>query len=252
MEALSNFLRQQRAVGSNISEVIDNNSWNSLLVFSGDMPVRMPGSGGILEFLNETLGFRQENGGDYFVGPGVEEFLEHVTQSDQRVPPPASRSSIDALPTIKILKKHVRADSTCAVCREDFELGSQVRKLPCKHLYHSDCIVPWLEQRASCPVCRQELIGQRLGNECNGQNLWGQIRSRRWSRRWSRREETPTTTTTTTTRENQGRRRRRWSFFWPFRSSRPNPNPGEPVEPSSVPYHEHSQHEEYSYWPFEY
>lgn len=242
MEALSNFLRQHRGVRSNISEVIDGNSWNSLLVFSGDMPVRMPGSGGILEFLNETLGFRRENGGDYFVGPGVEEFFEHVTQSDPRVPPPASRSSIDALPTIKISKKHVRADSTCAVCKENFELGSQVRKLPCKHLYHSDCIVPWLEQRSSCPVCRQELIGQRLGNDCSSQNLWGQIRSRSWSRRWSRREE-PT--------ESQGRRRR-WSFLWPFRSSRSSPNRSETVEPSSVPYHEHNQHGEYTYWPFEY
>lgn len=246
MEALSNFLRQQRTAGSNVSEAIDGNSWNSLLVFSGDMPVRMPGSGGVLEFLNETLGFRRESGGDYFVGPGVEEFLEHVTQgSDPRVPPPASRSSIDALPTIKILKKHIRADSTCAVCREDFELGSRVRKLPCKHLYHSDCIVPWLEQRASCPVCRKEVISRSLGDDCNGQNLWGQIRSRSWSRRWSRREETETTT------ENRGRRKR-WSFLWPFRSSRSDSNRGERVEPSSVSYHEHNQHEEYSYWPFQY
>ncbi|KAL1548789.1 putative E3 ubiquitin-protein ligase RHC1A [Salvia divinorum] len=227
-------LRQQRA------EAIDG---NSLLVFSGDTPVRMPG---ILEFLNETLGFRRETGGDYFVGPGVEEFLQHVTQSDQRVPPPASRSSIDALPTIKILKKHVRAHSTCAVCREDFQLGSPVRKLPCKHLYHSDCIVPWLEQRASCPVCRQELISQQVGNDCNSRNLWGQIRSRRWSRRWSGREETAAA-------ESQGtRRRRRWSFLWPFRASQSNPNRGETVEPSPVPYHEHSQYEDYSYWPFEY
>ncbi|XP_042054779.1 probable E3 ubiquitin-protein ligase RHC1A isoform X1 [Salvia splendens] len=243
MEAISNFLRQQRG------EAIDG---NSLLVFSGDMPVRMPG---ILEFLNETLGFRRETGGDYFVGPGVEEFLQHVTQSDQRVPPPASRSSIDALPTIKILKKHVRADSTCAVCREDFQLGSPVRKLPCKHLYHSDCIVPWLEQRASCPVCRQELITQQLGNnDCNSHNLWGQIRrSRRWSRRWSRREETAAAEAATATESEGTRRRRRWSFLWPFRSSRSNSNRGETVEPIPVAYHEHNQHEDYySYWPFEY
>ena len=50
MDPLLKFLRQQ----SNISEVIDGNSWNSL-VFRGNMPVRKPG---ILEFMNETLGFK--------------------------------------------------------------------------------------------------------------------------------------------------------------------------------------------------
>lgn len=226
METISNFLRQHRVVRSNASD-----SWNSFLVFSGDVPITMPGEGGVLEYLNENLGFRRENGGDYFVGPGVEEFFEHVTQDDQRLPPPATRSSIDALPTVKISKKHIRADSTCAVCKEQFELGSQVTKLPCKHLYHTDCIVPWLEQRSSCPVCRQEVFNQNVG---------GQNRNRCWSRRWGG------------TSENQGRRRR-WSFLWPFRSSRPNSNRSvDTVESSSVPYHEDNQHGEYSNWPFEY
>ncbi|KAI3446542.1 hypothetical protein Pfo_029134 [Paulownia fortunei] len=250
MEAVSNFLRQQMAVRSNISGIrgiserapLHGNSWNSFLVFSGDMPVRMPGSGGLLEFLNETLGFRRENGGDYFVGPGVEEFFEHVSLNDQRVPPPASRTSIDALPTIKISKKHVRADSTCAVCKERFELGSQVRKLPCKHLYHSDCIVPWLEQRSSCPVCRQQLTSQQTTNDCNNQNLREQNRSRSRSRRVGSREDRTV---------NQGTRRR-WSFLWPFGSSRSNANRNETVEPSLVPYHQDNHHAEYSYWPFEY
>ncbi|KAK6127176.1 hypothetical protein DH2020_039060 [Rehmannia glutinosa] len=225
MEAVSNFLRQQMAVRSNVSErgPLHGNSWNSFLVFSGDMPVRMPGNGGLLEFLNETLGFRRENGGDYFIGPGVEEFFEHVNLNDQHVPPPASRSSMDALSTVKISKKHVRADSTCAVCKERFELGSQVKKLPCKHLYHSDCIVPWLEQRSSCPVCRQPLTSRQTADESS--------------------VESP---------RERNRSRRRWSFLWPFGSSRLNANRNETVGPSSVVYHQDNHHAEYSHWPFEY
>nr|CAD1840045.1 unnamed protein product [Ananas comosus var. bracteatus] len=58
------------------------------------------------------------------------------------------------MPTIKINQRHLNGDSHCPVCKEKFELGSEAREMPCLHLYHSDCIVPWLEQHNSCPVCR--------------------------------------------------------------------------------------------------
>lgn len=45
----------------------------------------------------------------------------------------------------------------CAVCKDQFLLDMQVKMLPCKHMYHSDCILPWLEMNNSCPVCRFQL-----------------------------------------------------------------------------------------------
>lgn len=32
------------------------------------------------------------------------------------------------------------------MCKEDYALGESVRQLPCNHLFHDSCIVPWLEQ----------------------------------------------------------------------------------------------------------
>jgi len=46
---------------------------------------------------------------------------------------------------------------SCSVCLMDFEEKQNVRKLPCEHFYHKECIDKWLAQKGSCPVCKAEL-----------------------------------------------------------------------------------------------
>ncbi|GAB2260252.1 hypothetical protein Droror1_Dr00011107 [Drosera rotundifolia] len=52
-------------------------------------------------------------------------------------------------------------EGTCVMCLEDFEEGSSTRRwltrLPCSHVYHSECIMKWLEKSCCCPLCRYEL-----------------------------------------------------------------------------------------------
>jgi E3 ubiquitin-protein ligase RNF115/126 len=107
----------------------------------------------------------QGNLGDYFIGPGFEQLLQQLAQNDPNHygTPPASKAAIDALPTIHITgNESLGSDQNqdahhCAVCKEEFEKGLDVKQLPCKHLYHPDCILPWLTQHSSCPVCRYEM-----------------------------------------------------------------------------------------------
>jgi hypothetical protein len=46
----------------------------------------------------------------------------------------------------------------CSICLTDFQSTSVVSKLPCQHVFHQDCLTPWLEKSSSCPVCRESVI----------------------------------------------------------------------------------------------
>jgi hypothetical protein len=49
---------------------------------------------------------------------------------------------------------------TCPICLDDFEDGeTQVRELPCRHIFHPDCIDTFLLRNSSlCPMCKQSVL----------------------------------------------------------------------------------------------
>lgn len=42
----------------------------------------------------------------------------------------------------------------CPICSEALEVGLEVVKLPCTHVFHEVCSAVWLGNNPSCPICR--------------------------------------------------------------------------------------------------
>lgn len=98
------------------------------------------------------------NPGDYAWGRGGFDAIvtQLLNQMDGTGPPPMSTDDIKLIPTIKVNQTQVEASLQCSVCWDDFKLDEEVRQLRCEHIFHSDCIIPWLELHDTCPVCRKE------------------------------------------------------------------------------------------------
>jgi hypothetical protein len=49
---------------------------------------------------------------------------------------------------------------TCPICLDDFESNeTQVRELPCRHIFHPDCIDTFLISNSSlCPMCKESVL----------------------------------------------------------------------------------------------
>ncbi|XP_010543132.1 PREDICTED: uncharacterized protein LOC104816149 [Tarenaya hassleriana] len=118
------------------------------------------------------------NAGDYLDDRGFGELLEQLAESNnsRRGAPPASASFVRNLPRVIIHEEQLKDNDglVCAICKDLFAIGSETIQLPCIHLYHTRCILPWLNAHNSCPLCRYELPTDDRDYEDGKHNAIGQ------------------------------------------------------------------------------
>ncbi|KAI3715818.1 hypothetical protein L6452_22806 [Arctium lappa] len=97
-------------------------------IFDGQAPARMSANDRFEFFFNGAPpGPRRSNVSNIFMGPGLQELIEQLTVNDSREgPPPATRSAIDSMPTIRITNRHLNTDSHCPV-----SMVGSAQFLPC-------------------------------------------------------------------------------------------------------------------------
>ena len=63
-------------------------------------------------------------------------------------------------PTASTTNNITFSQPTCPICIDDFEPNeTQVRELPCRHIFHPDCIDTFLLRNSSlCPMCKQSVL----------------------------------------------------------------------------------------------
>jgi len=110
----------------------------------------MQGDGGFLNF------------GDYATG-NLQDIINHLMQQDPNShgPPPASTNSVRKLEEIRVDDAFLHENKSkvldCAVCKDEFCSGEVLKRMPCDHSFHTDCLLPWLQLHNTCPVCRFSL-----------------------------------------------------------------------------------------------
>ncbi|XP_074353339.1 uncharacterized protein LOC141692410 [Apium graveolens] len=106
------------------------------------------------------LHYYDGNPSNFLDAMGFEELIENLADADGsgRGAPPAAVSYVKSLPSLVISDDQEKQDGlVCAICKDSLTAGTVVNQLPCSHLYHNFCILPWLSARSTCPICRFEL-----------------------------------------------------------------------------------------------
>ena len=89
---------------------------------------------------------------------------------------PITAAKLESVYTKHKLKKKIKkffmkrtyiSDSKdiCVICQDDYSEVEKCAELNCNHKYHKKCIIKWMKEKPTCPLCNLGLMkhdGERL------------------------------------------------------------------------------------------
>eukprot|EP00929_Paragymnodinium_shiwhaense_P004752 TRINITY_DN1058_c2_g1_i1.p1 TRINITY_DN1058_c2_g1~~TRINITY_DN1058_c2_g1_i1.p1 ORF type:complete len:461 (+),score=107.49 TRINITY_DN1058_c2_g1_i1:151-1533(+) len=86
------------------------------------------------------------------------EDYEMLLSLDEAVPKRTlSQAAVEGMRLASYKECH---NESCTICLSSFSPSDKVVKLPCRHVFHKDCISRWLLERSRhCPVCGKQAVG---------------------------------------------------------------------------------------------
>jgi len=99
----------------------------------------------------------------YHPTPGIQRTAQQLTEEEQ-IKIAQRIGLIQHLPTGLYYDDSAKKSRECAICMIEFEVGDQMRFLPCLHAYHKDCIDDWLMRSFTCPSCMEPVDAALLSS----------------------------------------------------------------------------------------
>ncbi|KAL0144902.1 hypothetical protein V8B55DRAFT_1456862 [Mucor lusitanicus] len=134
----------------------------------------------LLQFLSDMTGGAFDGGivgnpNDYvFSQTALDNIITQLMeQNGGHAPPPAPEQVIESLQKRPLTDKEKSQEADCAVCKDQFESQEQVIELPCEHIFHDECIKPWLKLNSTCPVCRHSVLPDQQEQDSNNNSNAG-------------------------------------------------------------------------------
>jgi len=122
---------------------------------------------------------RQQDGNESFVSSSSSTTLSFQVDNNNKKGTATEKSQMSTQ-SMNLVK-----GTTCMICLEGFAAGEVVswskhNTNSCRHVFHHDCLVPWLQRKVFCPACRTEMLPPRqqeqqqeesvVGNNTNNNN----------------------------------------------------------------------------------
>ena len=83
--------------------------------------------------------------------------LRNERNNHRRIIKGLTQNEIDRIPT-DIFNSNLNYElKNCTICLENFKEGDILKRLGCLHIFHKDCIVPWLKGKNICPIDKHEV-----------------------------------------------------------------------------------------------
>lgn len=63
-------------------------------------------------------------------------------------------------------------NTPCVICLNEITREATVHQLRCNHIFHHDCLAPWLSDHNDCPTCRNIVDPTRVMTHEQPANAW--------------------------------------------------------------------------------
>lgn len=114
-----------------------------------------------MEHLQELILRHQHVDRNHPSGGGPQHMPRPADRHCRSTNSPVSSDALGRLPRARILPMDKARfecdDTTCSICVGRLVDGIMLTRLPCGHVYHVTCLIPWLLHSHTCPDCRYEL-----------------------------------------------------------------------------------------------